>query len=973
MRRKPTASNGGGLIVRRLLLMIAVGVLGGAFMASSANAAVGVQKWESLTCKENADLPAPLPAKFGVPEGGTEALLPEPVGQCKGSTPEKLFTQAGGHPNYGITDFKIDTYPKLFGIGGFPTTFLKDIVVDTPEGLSVNPEALPQCKVTQLEINKCPEESFVGINYLTVAAQAPAGSPPKCAAPVAGECLQARVALPVYNLVPFEGAPSMVGFLTKAGPTFVVGSLSPVDQHVTFTISDIHPPNPAEPEESPPIIESRLIFFSAKETNVFNPAADGTYLTMPSNCAGGQVSKLHLDTQGPPYEESEASSTEASYTTPIGATGCENVPFKPTIDVSADGAKATDSPEPTTVDVRIPWNASDPIANSYLKTARVNLPEGMGINPSSANGLVPCTEAQFHKGTNDAVECPKESEIGTVQVETPSLPEGTIGGTVYVGAPLKNGPGAAASGEQFRIFIYANSAKRGVNLRLIGNITPDLKTGQLTVVVPDNPQATFSEFKLDINGGPKGTLTSPGVCGPNKTTTDMTPWSENPDQNKPVSELKLTSYPGGGNCPTTLAGRPFAPSYTAKSDSSKAGAYSPFRIHIGRPDGQQELKVVNVTLPKGLTGKLAGIPYCPEAEIAAAEASSGAAQLTSPSCSAESQIGTTSTEAGSGSAPYKIAGKAYLAGPYKGAPLSLVVITPAVAGPYDLGTVVVRAALNVNPETAQINAVSDPIPNVFGGVKLDLRSIDVNVDKSKFMLNPTNCAAQAISGTISGGGADPANPATFSSYPVSVPYQASECNKLGFKPKLHTRLYGPTQRAKNPRIRAILEAKEGEANVSRVALNLPHSLFLDQSHIKTVCTRVQLAAQACPQAAVYGQAEAITPLLSNKLKGPVYLVSSSNPLPDLVADLRGQVNIQLHGVISSKHGGLKTVFNPAPDVPVKKFILNMQGGKKSLLVNSTNLCKKKQTAVLNIGGQNGKKVKNNKYKLNISSCGGKKK
>ena len=300
-------------------------------------------------------------------------------------------------------------------------------------------------------------------------------------------------------------------------------------------------------------------------------------------------------------------------------------------------------------------------------------------------------------------------------------------------------------------------------------------------------------------------------------------------------------------------------------------------------------------------------------------------------------------------------------------------ITPAVAGPYDLGTVVVRAALNVNPETAQINAVSDPIPNVFDGVKLDLRSIDVNVDRSKFMLNPTNCAAQAVTGTINGGGADPANPAVFSSYPVNVPYQATECSKLGFKPKLHTRLSGPTKRAKNPRIRAILEAKEGEANVSRAALTLPHSLFLDQSHIRTVCTRPQLASQTCPKAAVYGHAEAITPLLSNKLKGPVYLVSSNNPLPDLVADLRGQVNIQLHGVISSKHGGLKTVFNPAPDVPVKKFILNMEGGKKSLLVNSTNTCKSKQTAVLNIKGQNGKKVKNNKYGLNMSSCGGKKK
>jgi hypothetical protein len=431
--------------------------------------------------------------------------------------------------------------------------------------------------------------------------------------------------------------------------------------------------------------------------------------------------------------------------------------------------------------------------------------------------------------------------------------------------------------------------------------------------------------------------------------------------------------PGGGTCPTTLAQRKFTPPYTAKSDSTKAGAYSPFRVHIGRPDGQQELKVVNVTLPKGLTGKLAGIPYCSEAAITAAAAALGKVEQASPSCPSDSSIGTTSTEAGTGASPLKLGGNAYLAGPYKGAPLSMVTITPAVSGPFDLGTVVVRVALNVNPETAQVNAVSDTIPDVYGGVKLDLRSIDVNVDRTTFMLNPTNCDAGATSGTINGGGADPTNPAAFSSYAVSAAYQATECNKLAFKPKLFTRLYGPTARAKNPRIRAILEARQGDANLSRAALTLPHSLFLDQSHIKTVCTRVQLAANECPKASVYGQAEAKSPLLDNKLKGPVYLVSSSDKLPNLVANLRGQVNIQLRGVISSKNGGLKTVFPTVPDVPVKKFILNMQGGKKSLLVNSTNTCKKKQTAVLNLKAQNGKKVKNNKYRLNISSCGGKKK
>jgi hypothetical protein len=971
MRRETTAQTQGGVIVRRLLLVIAVGVLGAVFVASTANAAVGVQRWESLTCKENADKPAPLPEKFGEPgqEPGIEKTLVPPAGQCNNATPSKLFTQAAGHPNYGITDFKIDTFPSVFPVSGFPTTFLKDIVVDTPEGLSVNPQALPQCEVAQLEKNACPPTSLVGVNYLTVAAETPKENKCEEKTPVKGECLQVRVALPVYNLVPFNEVPSMVGFLTRGGPTFVVGSLSPVDQHVTFTISDIHPPS----ETSPPIIESRLVFFSAKETNVLNPVADGTYLTMPSNCAGGQVSKLHLDTQGPPFE-AEASSTEASYTTPTGATGCANVPFNPEITVTADGAsKFVDSPEPTTVDVGIPWDPTAPIANSYLKVAKVTLPEGMGINPSASNGLATCTDAQFHYHTNTPVECPEASKIGTVEVQTPSLPANSIGGDVYVGAPLKNGPGAFESGEQFRIFIHAFSVRYGVNVRLEGKVTPNATTGQLTAVVAENPQATFRNFRLHFFGGNKGILTSPPTCGTNTTTTEFTPWSENPDNNKPTTNTALSSVPGGGTCPTSLGTRKFAPSYTAKSDSTEAGKYSPFSVHITRPDGQQELKAVNVTLPKGLVGRLAGIPYCSEADLAAAAASSGRTQQSKPSCSSESAIGSTVTQSGTGNAPLTLGGTAYLAGPYKGAPLSMAIVTPAVSGPFDLGTVVVRVALNVNPMTAQINAVSDPIPNVFGGVKLDIRSIDVNVNRYKFMTNPTNCAAGATAGTISGGGSNPANAASWSSYAVSAAYQATGCSKLGFKPSFNARITGGTTRAKNPKIRVVVKARSGDANIARTALNLPHSLFLDQSHIKTVCTRVQLAAKACPKDSIYGNAEASSPLLKQKLKGPVYLVSSSNKLPDLLADLNGQINIQLDGVISSKHGGLKTVFNNTPDVPLKTFVLNMQGGKKSLLQNSANLCKSEQLAILNMKGQNGKVVKTNQLRLNVASCGGNKK
>jgi hypothetical protein len=928
-------------MVRRLLLVAVAVSLVLACAVPAANAAFGIAKWESLTCKENLDTP-----NLGEAPITGEPPLAKSPGQCTAATPEKWYTQAAGHPRFGITDFTLNTFTTPGAIG-FPEGFVKDIVVDTPEGLSVNPEAVPQCTVAQLETVSCPPESLVGVNYLTVAGQ----SPP-CTAPFPGKCANVRAAVPVYNIVPFQGVPSMVGFPTAAGPTFIVGSLSPVDQHVTFTISDIHPPSVT----SPPIIGSRLVFNGR--------AGNGTYLTMPSNCDGGQISILTVDSQGQPVEAAASATDRKEFQTAVGATGCELVPFNPSIGVSAPNG-AVDSPDPTTVNVDIPFEPGpENISNSYLKVARVTLPQGMGINPSVANGLQVCTDEQFHYHTNLPVECPVASKIGTVEVQTPSLPADSIFGDVYAGAPLNNDP---SSGEKFRIFIHAFSERYGVNVRLKGKVFPNPQTGQLTAEVAENPQATFSSFRLHFNTVDNKVLTLPPTCGQNTATSDMTPWSEQADA-KPSTDLALSNFPGGGNCPKTMAERPFAPSYKATTDSSKAGSYSPFHVRIARTDGQQELKVVDVTLPKGLTGKLAGIPYCSESAIAAAAASSGAAEKAKPSCSGESLIGTATTAAGTGSNPFKIGGNVYLAGPYKGAPLSLVVVTPSVAGPYDLGTVVVRVALNVEPETAQIHAVSDVIPDVFGGVKLDIRSINVDINRNEFMINPTNCAAQATTGAINGGGADPTNSATFSSYAVNDPFQAIECNKLGFKPKLKVNLFGPTKRAKNPRLEAVLTTKKGQANVLRTALTMPHSLFLDQSHIGTVCTRPQLTSHTCPKASVYGNAEAKSPLLSNKLKGKVFLVSSNHKLPDLLVDLRGQVEIYLRGVISSKHGGLKTVFNNTPDVPVSKFVLKMKGGKKSLLVNSTNTCAKPQRAVLNIKGQNGKKVNNKKFKLNVASC-----
>jgi hypothetical protein len=928
---------------------------------------------------------------------------------CSPSEPN-FFTQAGGHPTIGFTQYTIkheETTGKVEPAGitvptspiAEPTTkqSIKTLRVDLPPGLTVNPHAAPQCPLADFETivggaPSCPANTIVGeekITLVTTVAGVPAPSPPF----PAGNTLPKGFVIPpsqalgteiaVYNIVPKPGEPALFGFVAAGTEkVFLQTEVSwQNDFHESFKIEL---PQNAGPEVT---LKSRLVNFGAV-------TGDGTYINNPTTCLNpAEFPNLYstwfrAESYGEPDPAFPAGLTpfEAKVEDSTGAiisqTGCDKVPFNPAIDVNA-GTPAVDSPSPATVETTLKYltGAEGAVQESHLRKAVVALPEGMGLNPSGSVGLAECTNAQFNKGVRTyANACPASSKIGTVQIDSPPLAQPLIG-DIYVGTQQSTNP---ESGEMFRILVEAKEQNEGIDVRLVGNVSANKGTGQLTTTFSEKevgelagalpeglPQVPFTSVKLKFDGA-KAVLTSPSTCS-SEATGQMEPWARPGEQVPVASKLTLSTDPGGGACPASLGARKFAPSYTAKSDSTEAGKYSPFRVVIARTDGQQELKVVNVTLPKGLVGRLAGIPYCSDAGIAAAAASSGRAQLAKPSCSDESVIGPVTTVSGTGAAPLVLSGKAYLAGPYKGAPLSMAIVTPAVSGPFDLGTVVVRVALNVDPMTAQINAVSDPIPNVFGGVKLDIRSIDVNVNRHNFMINPTNCAAGATAGTINGGGANPALASAWSSYAVSAAYQATGCNKLAFKPSFNARISGGTTRAKNPKIRVVVKARQGDANIARTSLNLPHSLFLDQGHIKTICTRVQLAAKECPKNSIYGNAEASSPLLKQKLKGPVYLVSSKHKLPDLLADLNGQINIQLDGVISSKHGGLKTVFNNTPDVPLKSFVLNMQGGKKSLLQNSANLCKSPQLAILNMKGQNGKVVKTNKLRLNIASCGGKKK
>jgi hypothetical protein len=898
--------------------------------------------------------------------------------KCSVDTPGQFFETAAGHPPKGFTQFIIKhTGPAPITGAEEPQVNLKDLRVDLPIGLSVNPGAVPRCAVAHPgECGTAQPLSKVGESQVTVSPELSIVPP-------------ITITAPVYNLEPKPGQPARFGFTVEAIPG--VPAIEPSDIYLEADVaweSDFHEGfTIAVPKvDFVKLLKNRLVF----DGEAHAPGGQGYFLTTPSTCWNPNTDVAHKHTystyaRGDSIENPDPNFPNGSpfveSPLPPGTfpKSCNTIPFAPTVNVDG-GTNAVDSPAAVSTEVKIPIEEGKPKGQetSTVRTAKVTLPQGMGLNPSAANGLGACTPEQFAKGTRNPVSCPGNSKIGTATVVSEALPDQPLTGDVFVGKQESRDP---ESGKEFQIYVHAVSSRYGVDVRLIGEVFANAKTGQLTAYFDDPaktvtrggnadniphglPQVPFTNFKISITGGQKAALSSPPTCGPNKTTSDITPWSAEfgGKSASPSSEFSLAKLPGGGDCPKTMAERPFAPGFSAQPKSDQAKAFTPFQAHLTRPPGQQELKGLDITLPPGATAKLAGVPYCPPAAIAAAGGRSGNDEKGNPSCPDNSKIGVAAVEAGTGDSPLKIDGTAYLAGPTEGAPLSVVVVTPAIAGPFDLGNVVVRVPLFVDPETAQVRTKTDALPDVYGGTKLDIRSIFLNLNRKEFTLNGTNCDKAATAGVIKGGGADPTNPAAYSAFAVSDAVQAKNCDKLAFKPKLKIRLFGKTKRAKHPKLRAILTARPDDANIGRASVALPHALFLDQASLGSVCTRVQFAANQCPKKSIYGRARAFTPLLGKPLEGPVYLRSSNNTLPDMVAHLQGQVDIDLVGRIDSFKGGIRTTFDRVPDVPVTKFVMTLPGGKKGLLVNSRNLCAKPVKAIIRIKGQNGKKA-NSKPKL----------
>jgi uncharacterized repeat protein (TIGR01451 family) len=842
--------------------------------------------------------------------------------------------QASDHPFELTTGFHLNTAPAQPGDDRHPfpsaTADAKDVVVDLPVGLVGNPQATPRCPEYVLRAgNACPTASQVGFMTFSNAGT--------------------ESSQPVYNLVPEGGYPAAFGFAVLGLPVVMYASVrSGSDYGVRITAAGINTTVgltgarftfwgvPADPIHDPYRIDTNPLSPNFGNGGASSGEPPVALFTNPADCSGGsQTTTIHVDSWANPapvrIKPSGAPDVNSfnfsdpqwvNVTANVSAvSGCGSLLFNPTISVQPDNTQA-DAPAGLAVDLKIPQN-SDPtgLATPELKDATVTLPPGMSVSPSAADGLLGCSDAQIAVSSPDPGSCPAASQVGTVKIHTPLLAD-PLEGQVFVGAPLcaPCTSSDAQSGRMLRLFIQAQGS--GIVIKLPGTVSADPATGQLTATFDNNPQQPFDDLQLQFKGGPRAPLATPSTCGTFTATSDLTPWSAPfTPAATPSSSFEIT---GCGN-PAQ-----FAPSFSAGTTNNQAAAYSPFTVSFSRGDADQQFSGLSMTLPPGLLAKLAGVPLCP-----GANANAG-------TCPASSQVGSVTTGAGPGSHPFFLPGQVFLTGPYKGAPFGLVVEVPAVAGPFNLGTVAVRQSLRVDPHTAQASVISDPFPSILDGIPLQIRAVNVAIDRPAFTFNPTSCEPMQITGTLTSLGG--------LSAPVSSRFQAANCQSLPFKPSFTASTQGKTSKANGASLVVKVAQRPGEAGIHKVDLQLPLALPARLSTLNKACLSAQFDNDpaGCPAGSVIGTATATTPVLSVPLTGPAYLVSHGGAaFPDVVFVLQGQgVRIDLVGNTDIKKGITYSRFETVPDAPISSFETNLPEGPHSVLAVNGNLCALTKTVTM---------------------------
>ncbi len=868
-------------------------------------------------------------------------------------------TQAGAHADLTVSFELSQKEAKPYGL-------TRDIVAVLPPGVFGNPAAFPTCTSVQLgrEVSEsqCPLDSQVGSMDITLGGDK-AGTiadEPIYNMPVAGGDevarfgffagvyqlqLSVRLDPETHQLIAIaEGAPSLAELIGSDATFWGV----PSDKS--------HDPERITPEES--VNQSGPL--GGRKSSL---SGEVPFMTNPTSCLGPQEVIITARSYQLPDQPSTMSGTFPAIT------GCGALEFNPSAAFLPTTEQAT-SPSGLDAQLSLPTKGlqfGKLTYGSEAKRAEVILPKGMTVNPSQAEGLGICSEADLARETYNSAPnagCPETSKIGSVVATTPVL-DREAKGSLYLAKPYEN-----PFGSLLALYMVLKVPDRGVLVKMAGRVTLDPDTGQIATVFDDVPQLPVATFALHFREGARAPLVTPPACGIYQAASNFNPWATPAKLTSRESPFQITSGPDHGSCPSGGL-PPFHPSLLAGTDNNRAGAFSPFSVRISRTDAEQEIGRFSIKLPPGIVGKLAGIPFCPDAAIEAAKVRKGAhggeEELLASSCPAASQVGTTLAGAGVGQVLVYVPGKIYLAGPYHGSALSIVAITAAKAGPFDLGTVVIREALQVDPETAEvfIDATgSDPIPHIIQGVPVRLREIRAYVDRPDFVLNPTDCTRTSTASTVLGTGLDFTSEADDRPFTVTSPFQAVDCAALPFKPKLALKLKGGTKRGAHPAFTAILKGQGlGAAGIARTQVTLPRSEFIENAHFNTdlhqgaVQSAGKVPGETCPAGAIYGKASAVTPLLDEPLSGPVFLRSSEHQLPDLVIALHsGKIDVTLVGGVDSVKGQLRTTFESVPDAPVTSFRLDMQGGKKGLFVNSTDLCAKKNKALAEFDGQNGQQL-----------------
>jgi hypothetical protein len=819
--------------------------------------------------------------------------------------------------------FSLDVHLAMnTGEGGEPAGALHGIQLDLPPGLMGNPAALPRCSSTEFDESgglapRCNGSTQIGILRGVVTGLG-------------------QIHLPVYNLVPAQGAAAAFG--GSANGNRFIQSLTLVASGAASSIrlSGALPPEPqiVDVEEeiwgvpADPEHDAERICWSAGGSKVEGCSAgvaEKPLLTLPASCAEPMRTTLTATSLGPPVETAVVSDVSRDAGgDPWPLIGCELVPFDPKVTLQAEGAAL--APTGLAVGIELPQQEAVGVTSTAPLTAfQIALPEGLTLNPAVGSWLGSCSPAAIGLESTPGIEppvfdrspasCPASSRLGSIELRTP-LVDHELSGSIYLATPGAN-PFAAL----YAIYLAIEDEASGTILKIPGRLEADATDGRLTAIVPNMPQVPFSDLELEFAGGARAPLVSPPGCGKYSGSATLSPSTvpfEVPAQR--AATFILTSGERGRPCPSPEALRNPAPAFHAGSEGPAAGGGDPFVVRISRQDADQHLGSFRLALPPGLTANLASFP-------------------------AGARVGSAQVRAGVGSEPARLEGSVYLAGPYEGAPYSLETVVPARVGPFDLGTIVQRAALEIDPVTAQISVRSDPLPQILRGVPLELRSLELDFDRTGFIRNPTSCEPMAITGT--------ATTSLGQTAPLSDRFQVGDCAALAFKPKLSLSLAGALGRNGHPGVRAVLRVDPGGAALASAAFTLSAGELLDLQHVRGLCPR-DTSVSRCPRDSGLGKLRLESPFLESAVEGPVYLREPGRGLPGLIAELRsGALRFVLHGRTGSSHGRLTVRFGSLPDLPLSKAVLSLAGGRHGIVVNSHSLCSRTGTATATATAHNG--------------------